>query len=96
MSRQCELTGIKPQSGNNVSHSQRKTRRRFLPNIHKVTLKSDVLDKEYRLNIAAKTLRSIDHNGGLDGFLVTAKAHHLTEAGQKIRREIKKAAATAA
>lgn len=96
MARRCDLTDVGVQSGNNVSHSKRRTRRRFLPNIQNVTLKSDALDKEFRLKIAAKTIRSIDHNGGFDNFLVTAKAHNLSETGQKIRRQVKKAIASAA
>ena len=96
MSNRCELTDVGVQTGNNVSHSNRKTRRRFLPNVQNVTVRSDALNKEYHLKIAAKTLRSIDHNGGFDNFLVTAKAHNLSEMGQKIRRQIKKAIAAAA
>lgn len=92
MSAVCELTGRTVQSGNNVSHSHRKTRRRFMPNLHTVTLRSDILDREYRLKIAARTIRSVDHNGGLDNFLLTAKAASLTEKGAKLRRQIKKAA----
>lgn len=83
-------------SGNNVSHSQRKTRRRFLPNIQKVTFRSDALEKNFTLNVTNKTLRSVDHNGGFDPFLTTAKAHNLTPLGQKIRRQVKKATAAAA
>lgn len=94
MSKQCELTGTKPQHGNTVSHSNRKLRTRFLPNLQNVTLKSDALDKAFSLRITAATIRSIEHNGGLDGFLVTAKAHNLTELGAKIRRQIKKKLAT--
>lgn len=93
MSRRCELTGVGVQSGNNVSHSNRRTRRRFLPNLNDVALKSEALGCSVPLRITAATLRSVEHNGGLDGYLVTAKAHKLTEAGQKLRRRIKKALA---
>ncbi len=93
MSRRCELTGVGVQSGNNVSHSNRRTRRRFLPNVSDVALKSDALGSNIPLRITSATLRSVEHNGGLDGFLVTAKAHNLTELGQKLRRKIKKALA---
>jgi large subunit ribosomal protein L28 len=95
MARRCDLTDKGVQTGNNVSHSQRKTRRRFIPNIQKVTLKSEALGQNLSLNIAANTLRSIDHNGGLDQFLVTAKANNLSAEGQKLRRKIKKALASA-
>ena len=93
MANRCELTDVGVQAGNNVSHSKRRTRRRFLPNVQNVTVRSDALNRELRLKIAAKTLRSIDHNGGLDNFLVTAKARNLSEAGQKLRRQVKKALA---
>ena len=93
MAKRCDLTGKGVQSGNNVSHSHRKTRRRFVPNIQKVTMKSDVLGQNLALNIATSTLRSIDHNGGLDNFLITAKSNNLSEEGQKLRRKIKKALA---
>ena len=91
MSKRCELTGVGVQSGNNVSHSKRKTKRRFLPNLHTISVSSVVLGQKFQMRITSATLRSIDHNGGLDEFLVTAKAHNLSETGQKIRRKIKKA-----
>ncbi len=90
MSKKCDLTGKQAQFGNNVSHSQRKTRRRFNPNVHDVTVRSDVLKRTFKMRLASSTLRSIDHNGGFDNFLVTAKANNLTEDGQKIRRLVKK------
>ena len=96
MSKQCELTGTKAQYGNKVSHSNHKTRTRFLPNLQNVTLQSDALGQRYKLRITAATIRSIEHNGGLDGFLVTAKARSLTEYGAKIRRQIKKKLAESA
>ena len=73
MSRRCELTGKAVQSGNKVSHSNRKTRTRFLPNLVQVTLISDTLERAVRLRISAAALRSVEHRGGLDDFL--AKAH---------------------
>jgi large subunit ribosomal protein L28 len=96
MSRRDELTGVGVQSGNNVSHSNRRTRRRFLPNLNEVSLKSDALGCSIPLRVTSATLRSVEHNGGLDGYLVTAKAHKLTEEGQKLRRRIKKALAKVA
>ena len=75
MSRRCELTGIAVQSGNKVSHSNRKTRTRFLPNLVQVTLTSDLLERSVRLRVTAAALRSVEHRGGLDDFLV--KAHEL-------------------
>lgn len=93
MSRRCDLTGVGVQSGNNVSHSNRRSRRRFLPNLNDMAVRSEALNCSIPLTITSATLRSIEHNGGLDGFLVTAKAHNLTEFGQKIRRRVKKALA---
>lgn len=93
MSRRCELTGTGPQAGNNVSHSQRKTRRRFDINLQKVTLFSESLGESFPFRVTAATLRSVDHNGGLDNFLISATANKLTEKAQGLRRRIKKARA---
>ena len=95
MSRRCELTGKKPQSGNNVSHAHNKTRRRFLPNLNQVTLVSETLGRSYRLRISAAALRSVDHCGGLDAFLAKAKDAELSDRTLKIKREIQRATATA-
>lgn len=93
MSRRCELTGTGVQTGNNVSHSNRKSRRRFLPNLQNVSLPSTVLGQTIKLRITAATLRSVDHNGGLDNFLLTTANKDLTELAQKLKRKIKKATA---
>ena len=73
MSRVCELSGKGPMTGNNVSHANNKTRRRFLPNLNDVTLISDVLGQSFRLRISAAALRSVDHRGGLDAYLAKAR-----------------------
>ena len=91
MARRCDLTDKDAQFGNKVSHAQNKSRRRFKINAQNVTLRSEVLNQTIPLKLAVSTLRSIDHNGGLDEFLVTAKANNLSEKGQKLRRKIKKA-----
>lgn len=91
MSRKCDLTGVGVQSGNNVSHSNRHTRRRFLPNLHHVSLLSETLGRKVPLRITAATLRSVDHNGGLDSFLLGSAAAKLTPLGRKLRISIKKA-----
>jgi large subunit ribosomal protein L28 len=96
MSKRCELTGVGVQTGNNVSHSQRKTRRRFLPNLQTISLRSEALSQTFKLRITAATLRSVDHNGGLDGFLVGTANKGLTEEAIKIKRKVKNALATAA
>ena len=74
MARRCELTGTGVMTGNNVSHAQNKTRRRFLPNLCDVTLASEKLGRNFKLRIAAKALRSVDHVGGLDAFLLKGAA----------------------
>ncbi|GGE41361.1 50S ribosomal protein L28 [Marinicauda pacifica] len=96
MSRRCELTGTGPVSGNNVSHANNKTKRRFLPNLCEVTLASEQLGRSFRLRVAAKALRSVDHAGGLDAFLLKAKNDVLSPAALKIKRELKKAGEAAA
>ena len=91
MSRVCELTGKGPMSGNNVSHANNKTRRRFLPNLNDVSLLSDKLGCSYRLRISAAALRSVDHRGGLDAFLAKAADAELSDRALKIKRELAKA-----
>lgn len=88
MSRVCELTGKGPMSGNNVSHANNKTRRRFLPNLNDVSLVSEKTGKTYSLRISAHALRSVDHRGGLDAFLAKAKDADLSTRALKIKREI--------
>ncbi len=96
MSRRCELTGKGPMSGNNVSHANNKTRRRFLPNLVDVTLASESLGQSYSLRVSAAALRSVDHRGGLDAFLAKAKDDELSTRALKIKKEIAKAAQPAA
>jgi large subunit ribosomal protein L28 len=95
MSRVCELTGKGPMSGNNISHANNKTRRRFLPNLNEVTLISDVLGQSFRLRISSAALRTVDHRGGLDAFLAKAKDDELSVNALKIKREIEKVQAAA-
>ncbi|MEO0466937.1 MAG: 50S ribosomal protein L28 [Pseudomonadota bacterium] len=90
MSRQCELTGTKPMFGHNVSHSQVKTKRRFDPNLVRVSLHSETLERTFQLRIAAKALRTVDKLGGLDGFLAKAKVDQLSDRAAKIKRDIEK------
>ena len=98
MSRRCELTGKAVQSGNKVSHSNRKTRTRFLPNLCQVTLISDALGRSVRLRVAAAALRSVEHRGGLDNFLVKQSDGDLSSDAVALKREIleKRAEAAAA
>lgn len=90
MSRACELTGKAVQSGNNVSHANNKTRRRFLPNLCDVTLMSEALNQRYRLRVSAHALRSVEHRGGLDAFLLKAKENELSQRARLIKRQIAK------
>jgi len=93
MSRRCELTGKGPMTGNNVSHANNKTRRRFLPNLNDTTLQSEALNRGVKLRISASALRSVDHRGGLDAFLIKAKDAELSTNALKLKKEIMKAQA---
>ncbi|MCC1492082.1 50S ribosomal protein L28 [Cognatishimia sp. F0-27] len=95
MSRVCELTGKGPMSGNNVSHANNKTKRRFLPNLNDVTLQSETLGKGVKLRISAHALRSVDHRGGLDKYLAKAKDVELSDRALKVKKQIAKAQAEA-
>ncbi|WP_298496059.1 50S ribosomal protein L28 [uncultured Maritimibacter sp.] len=95
MSRVCELTGKGPATGNNVSHANNKTRRRFLPNLNDVSLVSETLGRPIKLRISASALRSVDHRGGLDKFLAKAKDTELSVRALKVKKEIAKAQASA-
>ena len=90
MSRACELTGKSVQYGNNVSHANNKTRRRFLPNLCNVTLISEAMQQSYRLRISANALRSVEHRGGLDAFLVKADDKELSQRARLLKRQIVK------
>ncbi len=95
MSRRCELTGKGPMSGNNVSHANNKTKRRFLPNLNEQTLHSETLGRAFKLRISTSALRTVDHRGGLDAFLAKAKDAELSAAALKIKKDIAKAQAAA-
>ncbi len=89
MSRRCELTGKSVMTGNNVSHANNKTRRRFLPNLVNVTLLSESLGQRIRLRVAASALRTVEHRGGLDAFLMKAKEGDLSQKAALLRRQVK-------
>ena len=93
MSRNCELTDVKPMFGQNVSHSNRKTKTKFLPNLCNVSLVSQALNKKVKLRITANTLRSIDVNGGLDSFLLSRSSKQLTNKAKELRKKIETALA---
>jgi large subunit ribosomal protein L28 len=90
MSRRCELTGKAVLTGHLVSHSNRKTKCRFLPNLCNVTLRSDVLDRSVRFRVTAHALRSVEHRGGLDAFLTKAREVELSPNARLLKREIAK------
>ncbi|NBB17254.1 50S ribosomal protein L28 [Caulobacter sp. SLTY] len=97
MSRRCELTGVGPMVGHNVSHSNIKTKRRFLPALSPATLQSEVLGQSFKLRITNAALRTLDFKGGLDAVIVKAKDENLSPRALKIKRQIKaKLAETAA
>ncbi|MEH3103998.1 MAG: 50S ribosomal protein L28 [Sphingomonas phyllosphaerae] len=98
MSRICELTGKGRQVGNNVSHANNKTKRTFLPNLQNVTLLSDSLERSIRLRVSTHGLRSVEHNGGLDNWLVKTSDDKLSLKARRLKRDVvkKRSAAAAA
>ena len=88
MSKKCDISGVGVMSGNNVSHANNKTRRRFLPNLQVVYLFSEAFNKVFKLKVCSKTLRSIEHNGGLDSYLESTSNSKLTEEAKKIKKTI--------
>jgi large subunit ribosomal protein L28 len=97
MSRRCALTGKGIQTGNNVSHAHNKTRRRFLPNLQRVSIMSDALGQSVRLRVSTAAIRTVEHKGGLDAFLMDANDANLDIRLRRLKKRIQKAtAATAA
>ena len=96
MTWRCELTGKGTQVGHKVSHSNRKTKRRFMPNLVKVTLISDSLGRSVRLRISANALKSVDHRGGLDAFLAKARDGELSPRALVLKRQVQKKKVVAA
>jgi len=95
MARRCDLTGKSPQTGHKVSHSNRKSKRRFLPNLVNVTMLSDALGRSVRLRVSTNALRTVDHRGGLDAFLMKASDDTLSPKMRELKREITKKRASA-
>jgi large subunit ribosomal protein L28 len=96
MARRCELTGRAVQTGNTVSHANNKSRRRWLPNLNEVSLLSETLGQSIRFRITAQALRSVEHRGGLDAFLVKAGEEDLSPRARQLKRLIAKKRAAAA
>ena len=95
MSRVCELTGKGPMTGNNVSHANNKTKRRFLPNLNDVHLMSEALGRTFKLRVSSAALRTVDHRGGLDRYMEKAREADLSDRARRIRRDILEARAEA-
>ena len=93
MARRCEVTGKGVQTGNNVSHANNKTRRRFLPNLHVVSLISEALGRDVTLRVSSHGLRSVEHNGGIDNWLLKTRDDRLSADALVLKRKIKKALA---
>ena len=96
MSRICELTGKGRQVGHNVSHANNKTKRLFLPNLQNVTLLSEKLDRSFKFRVSTHGLRSVEHNGGLDNWLLKTSDDLLSPRAVKVKRDLKKAVTVAA
>ena len=94
MARRCELTGKGVQTGNNVSHANNRTRRRFLPNLQHTSLPSDALGKSVRLRVTAHAIRTVEKKGGLDAYLMATGDAKLSLGARRIKRRIQKATAT--
>lgn len=93
MARRCDITGKGVQTGNNVSHAHNKTRRRFLPNLQVTSLYSEVLDRTVRLRLSANAIRTIEHKGGLDAFLLNTRDSKLSTEARRLKRRVRKAVA---
>jgi large subunit ribosomal protein L28 len=95
MSRRCDLTGKAVLVGHKVSHSNIKTKRRFLPNLLNVTMMSDALGRSIKLRVSANALKSVDHRGGLDAYLLRAKSETLAPRMRELKKQIEKKQAKA-
>ncbi|HEM47072.1 MAG TPA: 50S ribosomal protein L28 [Alphaproteobacteria bacterium] len=96
MARRCMITGKGVLAGNNVSHANNKTRRRFLPNLQRISLQSETLGEAIRLRLTASALRTIEKNGGLDAWLLGTPNSKLSLEARRLKRRIEKKAAAAA
>ena len=88
MSKKCELTGKSPLKGHRVSHANNKMKRKFLPNLKKVTFKSDILRRNIRLNVSNAALKTVDYKGGLDFYLKSVKSFKLSPKAKRLKKKI--------
>jgi large subunit ribosomal protein L28 len=93
MARKCDITGKGVQTGNNVSHANNKTRRRFMPNLQVTSLLSDVLGFPVRLRLSTNAIRTVEHNGGIDAFLMSTSLSKLPAEARRLKKQIESAAA---
>ena len=94
MAKRCQLTGKGVMYGNNVSHANNRTRRRFLPNLQSASMQSDILDRKVKLRVSTSAMRTVEKHGGLDAFLLQARNADLAKVAQQIKREIVAAQST--
>ena len=90
MSKVCEISGKRPMTGNNVSHANNRTKRRFIPNLQSVKLYSGTLQKYINLNITIRTMKTVEKNGGLDSYLIKTSNKNLADTAIKIKKQILK------
>ena len=88
MSKKCELTGKSPLKGHNVSHANNKTKKKFYPNLKKVTFKSEILKRNVKLKVSSAALKTVDYRGGLDNFLKTIKTYKLSKRAKRLKSKI--------
>ena len=88
MSKKCELTGKSPLKGHSVSHANNKVKRKFFPNLKKITFKSEILRRNIKLHVSNSALRTVDYKGGLDNFLKTVKIHKLSKKAKGLKNQI--------
>ena len=88
MAKRCQLTGKSVMSGNNVSHANNRTRRRFLPNLQNTSMQSDILGRKVSMRVSTSAMRTVEKHGGLDAFLLQARNKDLAEEAQRLKREI--------
>ena len=88
MTQKCELTGVKPLKGQKVSHANNKSKRKFMPNLKKVTFKSDILKRNVKLRVSNAALRSVDYKGGIDFYLKNVKSFKLSLKAKKLKNKI--------
>lgn len=93
MARVCSVTGKKPRFGNKVSHANNKTRRRWQPNLQVCSFPSEILGKMIRLRLTANGIRTVEHNGGIDAWLLGTRPSRLTEPARKLRKQLERAQA---